>query len=142
MDYRGGVWKTDEYGGSAYPWNIGRFEAGPGAEIAVAIGILKDIRGDVIQFLEKERRGVELRLVLSGSEALTGPAAANAAASAAKEAVVTELSASGARVLHLFVAAPAPFALYLGHRLNAVGEVQCYEWAGEGSYVPTCRFST
>ncbi len=142
MDYRGGVWKTDKYGGPAYPWNIERFEAGPGAEIAVAIGILKDIRGDVIQFLEKERRGVELRLVLSGSEALTGPAAANAAASAAKEAVARALSASGARVLHLFVAVPAPFALYLGHRLNAVGEVQCHEWAGKGSYVPTCRFST
>jgi len=53
MDYRGGVWKTDKYGGPAYLWKIGRFGAGPGAEIAIAIGILKDIRGDVIQFLEK-----------------------------------------------------------------------------------------
>lgn len=102
LHYRGGDWKTDEYGGPAYPWKIERLGAGSGAEIAVSIGILKDIRTDVIQFLEAERRGVDLRLVLSGDEALIGPAAANAAASAAKEAIASELSDSGARVLHLF----------------------------------------
>ena len=142
MDYRGEVWKTDKYGGPEYPWEVERVGPRQCREIAVAIGILKDIREDVAQFLEHEGRSAELRLVLTGFEALTGPAAANAAAAAAKEAVARELSASGARVLHLFMAVPAPFALYLGHRLNAVGEVQCYEWVGESSYVPTCRFST
>lgn len=142
MDYRGEVWRTDEYGDPAYPWEVERVGEGQDREIAVAIGILKDIRGDVAQFLKNEGRNGELRLVLSGNAALDGPAAANAAAAAAKEAITRELSATGARLLHLFVAVPAPFALFLGHRLNAVGEVQCYEWVGEGSYVPTCRFST
>lgn len=142
MDYRGEVWRTDEYGGPTYPWEVERVGAGQGGDIAVAVGILKDIRGDVVQFLEKQRREVELRLVLSGPEAIAGTAAANAAAGAAKEAVSREFSSSGARVLHLFVAVPAPFALCLGHRLNAVGEVQCYEWVGAGRYVPTCRFAT
>lgn len=142
MDYRGDIWKTDEYGGPAYPWEVESVGAGQRGEIAVAVGILKNIRGDVLQFLEKQGRGAELRLVLTGPEAITGAAAANAAVGAAKEAVSRELSASGARVLHLFVAVPAPFGLFLGHRLNAVGEIQCYEWVGEAAYVPTCRFST
>lgn len=142
MDYRGEVWKTDEYGGPGYPWEVDTVRAGQAGEIAVAVGILKDIRGEVVHFLEKQGREAELRLVLTGPTAIAGAAAANAAAGAAKEAISRELSGSGARVLHLFVAVPAPFALCLGHRLNAVGEVQCYEWVGAGSYVPTCRLST
>ena len=45
MDYRGQVWRTDEYGGPVYPWEVERVGEGQGREIAVAIGILKDIRG-------------------------------------------------------------------------------------------------
>lgn len=142
MDYRGEVWKTDEYGSPAYPWEVERVQAGAGREIAVAIGILKDIRGEVAQFLENEGRAGELRLVLRGREALAGPAAANGAAAAAKDAIALELSGTGARVLHLFVAGPAPLALFLGHRLNALGQVQCYEWRGPGEYSPSCRFES
>ena len=87
---------------------------------------------------EDERSSTRVRACSPSSSAST----ARRAAAAAKEAITRELSATGARVLHLFLAVPAPFALFLGHRLNAVGEVQCYEWVGEGSYVPTCRFST
>ena len=142
MDYRGEVWKTDEYGGPAYSWEVEREGKGQRKEIAVVVAIQKDIRGDVVRFLEEHERADELQLVLSGPEALSGGAAANAAAAAAKDAIARELSASGARLIHLFVAVPAPLALCLGHRLNAVGEVQCYEWVGAGAYVPTCRFST
>ncbi|MFQ5851377.1 MAG: SAVED domain-containing protein [Candidatus Binatia bacterium] len=142
LDYRDRAWRTDEYGGSIYPWMVERVEEGPGGEIAVAIGVLKDIRGDVARFLESEARNMQLRLSLRSSEPLLSPSAANAAVASAKEAISQGLSAAGARALHLFVAAPAPFALFLGHRLNAVGDVQCYEWTNEGSYVPTCRFPT
>jgi len=142
MDYRGEVWKTDKYGGPAYPWEVERVQAGAGREIAVAIGILKDIRREVAQFLENEGRAGELRLVLRGREALAGPAAANGAAAAAKDAIALELSGTGARVLHLFVAGPAPLALFLGHRLNALGQVQCYEWRGPGEYSPSSRFES
>ena len=142
MDYRGEIWRTDEYGGPAYEWEVERVGEERRIEIAVAIGILKDIGADVARFLKKEGRMSELQLVLRGSEALSGSAAANSAVATAKRAIAWELSATGAQVLHLFVAGPAPFALLFGHRLNAVGEVQCYERDGEGSYLATCRFST
>lgn len=142
MDYRGDVWRTDEYGGPPYPWEIERLGGGGCEELAVAIGVLKNIREDVTRFLENEGRVPQLRLVLRGSEPLAGPAAANSAVATAKDAISGEMSAAGARVLHLFIGAPAPFALFLGHRLNAIGEVQCYEWVGSGTYAPACRMKT
>lgn len=142
MDYRGEVWRTDQYGGPDYAWETERSGETQCGEIAAAVGVLKDVREDVAKFLEREGKAGMPRLVLKGCEAITGAASANAAVAAAKDVICRSLSDAGARVLHLFVAGPAPFALLLGHRLNAVGEVQCYEWIGEAAYVPTCRFRT
>ena len=142
MDYRGHVWKTGEYGESSYSWESEWVGSGPAHEAVVAIGVLRNIRTDVDRFLEKDGHADAPRLVLYGGEPLTGPAMASAAARAAKDAIAREMSTINARTLHLFVAVPAPLALFLGHRLNAVGEVQCYEWVGSGLYVPTCRLPT
>jgi hypothetical protein len=40
--------------------------------------------------------------------------------------------------LHLFIKAPSVFAMALGHRLNAVGPIQLYDW-DTGKYVPTVQ---
>lgn len=142
IDYRGDIWRTDEHGGPTYPWEVERLGGGRRGEIAVAIGILRDVREDVTRFLESQGRVATLQLILRGFEPLAGPAAANSAVAFAKDAISSEMSATGARVLHLFVCTPAPFALFLGHRLNALGEVQCYEWVDAGTYTPTCRLTT
>ena len=142
MDYRGDVWKTDDFGGDRYSWKSERLGAGRATETIVAIGVLRDIRTDVVQFLRRDGLAQAPGIVLSSDKALTGAAIANVAARAAKDAIAREVSASGARTVHLFVAVPAPFALFLGHLLNALGEVQCYEWVGAGLYAPTCRLPT
>ena len=143
VEYRGQVWPSDSFSsGRSYAWDMEEIGEGERGEMAVAIGILKDVRGDVARFLEREGRAGDLRLVLRGAEPLSDPASANAAVASAKAAISGAVSGAGARVLHLFVAGPAPFALFLGHRLNAVGEVQCYELADDGSYVATARFPT
>ncbi|MFS2162395.1 SAVED domain-containing protein [Variovorax sp. Varisp62] len=38
--------------------------------------------------------------------------------------------------LHLFLKAPSFFAMALGHRLNAIGSVQLYDWV-DGIYRPS-----
>ena len=77
-------------------------------------------------------------LTLTASKALVSAAHANEAVRGAKLAISEALAVTGARKLHLFLSTPAPFALLLGHRLNATAEIQCYERIEVGVYQPTC----
>ena len=142
MDYREETWRTTQYGGPDYSWDIETVAGGPITEFSVAIGIVRDIRRDVSQFFARGSGAAPLRLVLRGDRPVTGAESVNAAVSGAKNAIARELSVARARVVHLFIAGPSAFALFLGHRMNAIGDVQCYEWAGADGCAPTVRLST
>jgi hypothetical protein len=64
---------------------------------------------------------------------------ANKAATALKNAILAALSRTGSTHVDLFFAGPAFLALSLGHRINALATVRCYEWKSRGVYVPTCE---
>jgi SMODS-associated and fused to various effectors sensor domain len=83
--------------------------------------------------IEPERM---LRLHLS--QPITSASAAQSGVSIVKGAVDAVRGQLRPERIELFVAAPAAFAVALGHRWNAMGPTQCHELvAAESSYVPT-----
>jgi hypothetical protein len=78
-------------------------------------------------------------LHIIGSEPIFSPQHANVATRTIKNTISAEVSRIGVRRIHLFFAGPSHTALFLGHRLNAIAPIQCYEFVAAGSYVPTCR---
>ena len=140
LQYRGEEWRTDSYGPSnekVYPWRE-EYQPGevPGGKLAVGIGILNDVQPAVSAHLDGVQAGTA-RLFLFSAIPLVSDAHANEAANLAKAAIQRALQRSGARRISLFLATPAHFALFLGHRLNATAPVTCHE-RGDGGYVVTC----
>ena len=82
------------------------------------------------------------RLYLVSDNVILSAAHTNRAVDKAKQMINDSVAAVGAKKLHLFIAVPAQFALFLGHRLNAMGEIQCYEYQDANVYVPTCLIPT
>ena len=72
-----------------------------------------------------------------GSERMTN-ADAIALASQAKQM----MQHCDALNIHLVIASPAAFCLFLGQQLNALGEVQTYEWHTDQQYVPSLKLRT
>ncbi len=78
-------------------------------------------------------------LHIKGKKPITSPQQANLIVRNIKELIVKYLLQTAAKELHLFLASPAPVALFLGHRLDATAPVVCYMWTGIGQYSQTCR---
>lgn len=78
------------------------------------------------------------RLFLSSSTAVTDVSVMNTAVSESKAALAGFRSRHNLSQLHLFIKAPSSFAMSLGHRLNAVGFIQLYDWV-ETAYLPTAQ---
>lgn len=76
------------------------------------------------------------RLDLASGRAIDGAIALNKAVAEAKSALVDFRSRNKLERVHLFIKAPSHFAMVLGHRLNAVGRIQLYDWV-DGRYVAT-----
>ena len=142
LHYRGEVWATDAHPDALtpeYPLTIVR-EAGEGDQLAVAVGVLKDVRDSVRSSLAAHGIAGAPLLALHGAGAITSARQCNALVGRIKTAIRDECAATGAKRVHLFFAGPAHLALFLGHRLNAVAQVQCYEWTPSG-YVPSCEIA-
>jgi len=139
LHYRGEVWSTDAHADPStpeYPLTVARQE-GKGDQLVVVVGIIKDVSGDVKGYLPSlELEGLP-GLFLHGAGAISSAPQCNAVVEKIKAAIRDQVVATGAKMVHLFFAGPAHLALFLGHRLNAVAPVQCYEWTPTG-YVPTC----
>jgi hypothetical protein len=102
--------------------------------LSVKRAIADDVRG----FLSGS---LPLVLVLHSSDAMVSADQMNLAVEEAKQRISSVISRTGASVVHLFLAVPGPFALFLGHRLNATCTIQCYEHTGGASYAPAFRIS-
>lgn len=76
------------------------------------------------------------RLDFVSGRAIDGTLSLNKAVAEAKSALVDFRSRNRLEVIHLFIKAPSHFAMVLGHRLNAVGRIQLYDWS-DGRYVTT-----
>jgi SMODS-associated and fused to various effectors sensor domain/CHAT domain len=121
-------------------------EGQPGDHVVVAFGITGDPRSDV-QTLLDESPGQFSAVIYAEPESGTGSAAidnadAVALAIAAKDVLRQARTRYRAACLHLILYAPAGFCLFLGQRLNALGEIVAYERKPEGGYCPAVRLRT
>src|SRR5471032_334540 len=78
------------------------------------------------------------KLSLVSSAVVTDIASLNTAVSEAKIALAAFRGRHQLRRVHLFIKAPAIFAIGLGHRLNGVGCIQLYDW-DQARYIPTVQ---
>lgn len=143
MEYRNEIWSTDAHPTSQTPPYVlePTIVNKTGKQIIVTIGILRDIKSEVTTNLKQHGLKNLPILHLEAKEALISAEQVNLAVRNCKNAIDKALVDSGAQLIHLFIASPAHFALFLGHRLNATAAVQCYEWVSTEHYVPTCRLS-
>jgi hypothetical protein len=143
MQHREEIWSTDDHAAPDtpnYTWRVEVPEDREAADLAVALGIGRDAAQEVRTYLLEKRLDLPV-LVLAGAEPLISARQANAAVREAKAAISDAIAKSCAKVVHLFLATPAHFALFLGHRLNATGVIQCYERVRPNVYQATCRLS-
>ena len=144
IETKEGIWYTDNYSQADtldYQWKRDICDEELTGEIVVGISIKRKIASEVERYLETTNfRGP--RFYLFSDNAILSAAHANRAVEKAKQMIDKSVAAVGAKKIHLFIAVPAQFALFLGHRLNAMGEIQCYEYQDANVYVPTCLIST
>lgn len=141
LHIRGEVWSTDAHASADTPnyrWNINGSTKDFAKDLAIAIGIGRDITPEVCAYLAAEQLDIPL-LTLTGDHPLISAQQTNLAVHHAKIAILEAIAKIGANTIHLFLATPSQFALFLGHRLNATGYIQCYERIKPNMYHPTCR---
>ncbi|NJM99821.1 MAG: SAVED domain-containing protein [Phormidesmis sp. RL_2_1] len=115
-----------------------------GKQLLIAFGITATAQKDTENLFQKSPE-LFSALVYAEPEAGVGDAViSNADAIAlaihAKELIRAYRQKYDAELIHLIMLAPAGFALFLGQKLNALGEVVSYEWMREeGCYQPAVR---
>ena len=144
METKEGIWCTDNHPQTDtpdYPWEQSIHDDESTNEMVVGISIKRKIANEVERYIETTNfRGP--RFYLFSDNAILSADHTNRAVERAKQMINKSVAAVGAKKIHLFIAVPAQFALFLGHRLNAMGEIQCYEYRNTNVYVPTCLIST
>ncbi len=145
MVNRGAIWPTDAHETSdtpAYPLTVGgSFESVRGERLIVTVGIFREIVNDVEADLDRLGLAALPTLHIHGAQAIVSPQQLNRIVRDMKGHISQAQRLTGARQIDLFLAGPAPLALFLGHRLNATANIQCYEQVQSGQYVPTCYLS-
>lgn len=139
VEYRGKLLRTDQHSRTEtppYEWSIEEESYEPADEIAVVVSVKRQISADVRTFLAGS---YPIAITLFSDEAIVSADQMNLAVYQVKKQISYAISKNNATVVHLFLAVPSTFALFLGHRLNAIGSIQCYEHITGPNYVPTFR---
>jgi hypothetical protein len=114
------------------------FENKQSDRLAIAIGIMKDIKEEVTNYLSVEGNRNESILTITSDQPITSDRQANLAVREIKKLISDTLVGGNFETIDLFFAGPSFLALFLGHRMNATAKIQCYEWIRPNKYVPTC----
>lgn len=113
---------------------------GDGTEGVAVIHIGHATRADVRSAVAERSLEGAPQVYLESSFSISDNAQLNAAVREAKTALTNFRSLSQLKRIHLFIKGPSFFAMALGHRMNALGEIQLYDWVDNG-YVATARLS-
>lgn len=141
MEYRSELWSTNNHPSSKTPKYplVHQTVREAGEHLVVSIGILKDIVSEVESNLERYKLTDMPLLHIQGERPITSPQQTNLVVRNIKDLIIKNLLRTGSKQIHLFLAGPAPLALFLGHRLDATAPVTCYGWVASGNYSQTCR---
>ena len=128
---------------SAIKFRVMQKRGKSGKHLLIAFGITGSAWKDVVALVQKSPGEFDA-LVYTEPETGVGDAAiSNADAIAlaihAKESMRTYRKKYSAEFIHLVILAPAAFALFLGQRLNTLGEVVSYEWTATEGYQAAVR---
>jgi len=141
MNHRGQIWATNSfeaYDNDQYPITT-RYVDMPSDGLVVSISIPnQDITLNVEQFIAAHSTEALARLHIKGERTIQSSRQANTAVNNIKQAILQALARGHYQNIHLFFAGPSFLALFLGHRLNATANIQCYEHISSSLYVPTC----
>ncbi len=140
MEYRSEIWATDAHPNSITPeYSLSTKTIGDSGEnLIVTVAIIRDIAADVEASLEHYGLVGMPILHIYGPEAIISPQQANLVVRKIKNLISDTLAATRSKQVHLFLATPAHLTLFLGHRLNAIAPIQCYELTLSRSYTRTC----
>jgi hypothetical protein len=133
-------WRTDAHPENSTEYSlVPRLVEGNGEDLVVSVGILYDISTDVEGNLKNLDLDLAPRLHIYGEKPLTSSQEANFCTREIKRFITDALQYTSCQRIHLFFRGPDFLALFLGHRLNPLVQIQCYEWTVERRYMPTCR---
>jgi hypothetical protein len=118
-----------------------------GEDILVTLAITGPAREDVRPLSERLAGALKAFVYVepdngAGDGAITGAEDAVALAVRAKELIRNSRNKYRAKRTHLVLYAPATYCLFLGQRLNALGEIVTYERTAEGGYQPSVALKT
>lgn len=135
-----GSWSDVTSSGDLAPVTLEVIEAAldEGTEIAVGLSVSADVTDDVLHFLRAEdlpvTRYLNVTVAEPGRTALAGPREMRGWATAATD-VLRAVAREDPPLLHLFVSAPRPAAMLLGHQWNRMPRVQLWEELRPGAYL-------
>lgn len=141
------LWRSDAKPSDHYFNVTEQGHEADGKDILVTLAITGDAREDV-RVLSEGLPGTLKALVYaepdngSGDGAITCNEDAVALAIRAKELIRGSRIKYRAARTHLVLYAPATFCLFLGQRLNAVGDIVTYERTAQGGYQPSLTIRT
>jgi len=144
LDQRGQDWRTSP-AADVTPRTIAEVPIGQGSDLALAVALTHDPTADVQAYLREAGIPVASLLVLGpagdpGHQAVPDGQWASGWARAAREHARGAARTCGARVIHLFIAAPQAIALMLGHHWNLTPPTTVYEHLPPG-YFPAIHVS-
>ncbi|OAK60206.1 hypothetical protein A3K87_24120 [Variovorax paradoxus] len=137
IDHNGHHYRTDDHAKAAGSFFKEEQRAGASGiqEAVVCIGFPTPVGADVDMGSGSTLNSLS-RLDLTSTQAVDSMATLNTAVAEAKTALMRFRSEQKLIRVHLFLKAPSFFAMALGHRLNAAGLVQLYDWV-DGKYLST-----
>ncbi|AFY57390.1 hypothetical protein Riv7116_4984 [Rivularia sp. PCC 7116] len=143
MKYRSEIWATDAHPNSSTPeYSLSTKTVENGGEhLIITVAIIRDIAAEVEASLEHYGLDGMPVLHIHGQEAIISSEQANLAVRKIKNLISDTLAVAKSKQVHLFLATPAHLTLFLGHRLNAIAPIQCYEWTSPQNYTQTCLLS-
>jgi hypothetical protein len=140
IEYRGEIYASDDHPDTSTPeyrWSV-KHLSGTGDMLIVSIGVPREISDEVDVFMHEQEARTLPAVHLHGSEPFLSARHANRAVEYAKRIIAEARSKTNAKKIALFLSGPDYFALFLGHRLNAIAPIQCYQYTGTGLYTPAC----
>jgi len=142
------LWRSDVGGPSDRDFMVDRREVGDGKDVLVVLAISGDISADADAFLlahpgQFHQRILAVPDVGPSQQALASNKDAIALVDRARDLLGEAKRARrpGGRI-HLIPCGPAAFSLFLGQRLNALGDIVTYERSSDEGYQPSVTLRT
>jgi len=118
-----------------------------GKDLLIVFSIIDSAKADAIELI-RDSRGMFSSVVYAepntapSKQAIQSAADAVSLAEDAREIIQRSVKKYRAKTTHLILYAPQVFCLFLGQKLNALGEVVAYERTPEGKYQVSIRLQT